>query len=37
MESKLDAWLNPEGRATSELSRLLEDRSRPYYGHELAA
>jgi putative SOS response-associated peptidase YedK len=36
-EANLDAWLNPAGRATSELSRLLDDRSRPYYEHELAA
>ena len=36
-EANLDAWLNPEGRTTSKLSRLLDDRSRPYYEHELAA
>jgi len=36
-EANLDAWLNPAGRATSELSQFLDDRSRPYYEHELAA
>jgi putative SOS response-associated peptidase YedK len=36
-EANLDAWLNPEGRTISELSQLLDDRSRPYYEHELAA
>jgi putative SOS response-associated peptidase YedK len=36
-ETNLDAWLNPAGRATSDLSRLLDDRSRPYYEHQLAA
>ena len=33
----LDAWLNPAGRATPELSQLLDERSLPYYEHELAA
>ena len=36
-EANLDAWLNPAGLETSELYQLLDDRSRPYYEHELAA
>jgi putative SOS response-associated peptidase YedK len=36
-EANLDAWLNPAGRTTSELARLLDEHSRPYYEHELAA
>jgi putative SOS response-associated peptidase YedK len=36
-EVNIDAWLNPAGRPPSELYQLLDDRSRPYYEHELAA
>ncbi len=34
---RLGSWLNPAGRATSESSRLLDERSRPYYEHQLAS
>jgi putative SOS response-associated peptidase YedK len=36
-DANLDHWLNPAGRATSELSRMLDECSSPYYKHELAA
>lgn len=36
-ESNVDAWLTPEGRSKEELYRILDDRERPYYAHELAA
>lgn len=31
------AWLTPQGRSREELDMLLEDRQRPYYGHEVLA
>lgn len=36
-QTNLPTWLNPEGHDKAELYRLLEDRERPYYAHELAA
>jgi putative SOS response-associated peptidase YedK len=36
-EEHLDAWLCPHGRSKLELYRLLDERSRPFYEHELAA
>jgi len=37
MKNNLALWLSPEGRDKAELYRVLEDRERPYYAHELAA
>ena len=36
-EENVDAWLNPAGASAPELNRLLDERSKPYYQHELAA
>ncbi|MDB5821393.1 MAG: putative response-associated peptidase [Herminiimonas sp.] len=36
-ESNVDAWLNPAGASLTEMYRLLDDRSEPYYQHQLAA
>ena len=36
-ETNLDAWLCPGALSKLELNRLLDDRSKPYYEHELAA
>lgn len=33
----VDAWLNPDPRKLDELQAILDDRSRPYYEHRLAA
>jgi putative SOS response-associated peptidase YedK len=36
-EENVDAWLNPQGASEPELQRLLDERSKPYYLHQLAA
>ncbi|MHB8743888.1 MAG: SOS response-associated peptidase family protein [Sulfuricaulis sp.] len=36
-QNNLQTWLNPDGHDKAELYQILEDRERPYYGHELAA
>jgi putative SOS response-associated peptidase YedK len=36
-QNNLPTWLNPDGYDKAELYRVLEDRERPYYAHELAA
>lgn len=36
-EEKVEAWLNPMGKSEQELFKILEDRQKPYYNHEIAA
>ena len=36
-QSNLENWLNPQGKDKTELYRVLDNRERPYYAHELAA
>lgn len=36
-EENVAAWLTPAGRPLAELDQLLEQRARPYYGHQRAA
>ena len=36
-EENVDAWLNPAGASAPALYRLLDERSKPYYQHQLAA
>ena len=36
-ERNLPDWLEPQGQKLQEIYRLLDDRERPYYTHELAA
>jgi putative SOS response-associated peptidase YedK len=36
-ERAIDDWLSPEGKSFADLQKVLEQRSRPYYGHEILA
>jgi len=36
-ESAIDSWLSPDGKSLADLQQILDNRSRPYYGHELLA
>jgi putative SOS response-associated peptidase YedK len=36
-ERAIDGWLSPEGQSLPDLQQILDNRSRPYYGHELLA
>ncbi|QRF56552.1 SOS response-associated peptidase family protein [Variovorax paradoxus] len=33
----VEAWLSPEGRSKADLEKILEDKERPYYEHQMAA
>lgn len=35
-ETRIDDWLSPEGKSQNELFEILDDRSKPFYSHELA-